>query len=213
LEIAAGEIVGIAGVDGNGQGELIEAIAGVRRPVRGSIRLVSGSPGSLAVIPENRDIDSLVLDMPLWQNVMLAGGLLAGARGRFGWVGSSRARTRCAALLENYGIRAPAGARTLASELSGGNRQRFCVARALESQPRAIIAHNVTRGLDVAATAAVRRMLAGFAAGGGALLLISSDLDELQALCGRIAVLNRGRLRDVSPEERNAVRLGLLMAG
>lgn len=212
LEIGAGEIVGIAGVDGNGQGELVEAIAGVRRPAAGSIRLVSGA-GAPAVIPENRDLDGLVLEMPAWQNIMLARPLLARARGRFGWLSGARARKRCAEMIERYGIRAAAGARTLASELSGGNRQRLCLARALESRPRAIVAHNVTRGLDVAATAGVHRMLTEFAAGGGALLLISSDLDELQTLCGRIAVLNRGRLRAVSPEERNAASLGLLMAG
>ena len=89
-------------------------------------------------------------------------------------------------LLERFHIRA-AGARALAAELSGGNRQRLCVARALASRPRVLVAHNVTRGLDLAATAEVHRMLAEFAAEGGAVLLVSSDLDELVALCGRLA--------------------------
>jgi ABC-type uncharacterized transport system ATPase subunit len=217
LDIAAGEIVGIAGVDGNGQGELVEAIAGVRRPLSGSIRATSGATNgplnAIAVIAENRDLDGLVLEMPLWENMMLSETLLARACGRFRWLNAARAKARCAEMLVKHQIRAAAGARSLASELSGGNRQRLCVARALESRPRVIAAHNVTRGLDVAATAEVHRMLNEFASRGGAVLLISSDLDELQALCGRIAVLSRGRLRVVPPEERNPARLGLLMAG
>jgi len=221
LELAAGEVVGIAGVDGNGQSELVEALAGMRRPKSGTIRVAPalahdgdvGDGGSaLAVVPENRDRDGLILEMPLWENLLLARPLLARACGRFGWLSASRAAALCAEVLERFHIRA-AGAQALAAELSGGNRQRLCVARALASRPRVLVAHNVTRGLDVAATAEVRRMLAAFAAEGGALLLVSSDLDELTALCGRLAVLSRGRLRAVGADERDPARLGLLMAG
>jgi simple sugar transport system ATP-binding protein len=211
LAVAAGEIVGIAGVDGNGQSELVEAIAGVRRPLAGLIR-ASGGSGAIALIPENRDLDGLVLDMPLWENLLLARPLLGRACGRFGWLSASRALALCVQLLERFHIRA-AGPKALAAELSGGNRQRLCVARALESRPRVLVAHNVTRGLDLAATAEVHRMLAEFAAEGGAVLLISSDLDELVALCGRLCVLSRGRLRAVGADERDPARLGLLMAG
>jgi simple sugar transport system ATP-binding protein len=115
-------------------------------------------------------------------------------------------------VLARFRIQA-AGPQALAAELSGGNRQRLCVARALESHPRVLVAHNVTRGLDLAATAEVHRMLAAFAAEGGAVLLISSDLDELIALCGRLCVISRGRLRAVGADERDPGRLGLLMAG
>ena len=221
LELAAGEIVGIAGVDGNGQSELVETLAGMRRPKSGTIRIApalahdgdGGDGGSaLAVVPENRDRDGLILEMPLWENLLLARPLLARACGRFGWLSASRAAALCAEVLERFHIRA-AGAQALAAELSGGNRQRLCVARALASRPRVLVAHNVTRGLDVAATAEVRRMLAAFAAEGGAVLLVSSDLDELTALCGRLAVLSRGRLRAVGADERDPARLGLLMAG
>jgi ABC-type uncharacterized transport system ATPase subunit len=221
LEIAAGEIVGIAGVDGNGQSELVEAMAGVRRPGSGSIRVGAanaqypedcGGGGAIAVIPENRDLDGLVLEMPLWENLLLARPLLARACGRFGWLSASRAAALCAELLERFHIRA-AGPQALAAELSGGNRQRLCVARALESRPRVLVAHNLTRGLDLAATAEVHRMLATFAGEGGAVALISSDLDELIALCGRLAVISRGRLRAVGADERDPTRLGLLMAG
>jgi general nucleoside transport system ATP-binding protein len=221
LELAAGEIVGIAGVDGNGQSELVETLAGMRRPKSGTIRVAPalahdgdvGDGGSaLAVVPENRDRDGLILEIPLWENLLLARPLLARACGRFGWLSASRAAALCAEVLERFHIRA-AGAQALAAELSGGNRQRLCVARALASRPRVLVAHNVTRGLDVAATAEVRRMLAAFAAEGGSVLLVSSDLDELTALCGRLAVLSRGRLRAVGADERDPARLGLLMAG
>jgi ABC-type uncharacterized transport system ATPase subunit len=217
FQIAAGEIVGIAGVDGNGQTELIEALAGVRRPVSGWIRAGAAAAGNwgggaVAVIAENRDLDGLILDMPLWENLLLARPLLARAGGRFGWLSASRAAALCGELLERFHIRA-FGPQALAAELSGGNRQRLCVARALESRPRVLVAHNLTRGLDLAATAEVHRMLAEFAAGGGAVLLVSSDLDELVALCGRLAVISRGRLRAVEAGERDPARLGLLMAG
>ncbi len=217
LAVAAGEIVGIAGVDGNGQSDLVDALAGVRRPSNGLIRL--GAPGAegsgggaIAVIPENRDLDGLVLEMPLWENLLLARPLLDRACGRLGWLSASRPATLCARLLERFHIRA-AGPQALAAELSGGNRQRLCVARALESRPRVLVAHNITRGLDLAATAEVHRMLTAFAGEGGAVLLISSDLDELIALCGRLAVINRGRVRALAADERDPSRLGLLMAG
>ncbi len=221
LELAAGEIVGIAGVDGNGQSELVEAMAGARRPGSGLIRagaagaenrVGSGGGCAVAVIPENRDLDGLILEMPLWENLLLARPLLARACGRFGWLSGSRAAALCAELLERFRIRA-GGPQALAAELSGGNRQRLCVARALESHPRVLVAHNLTRGLDLAATAEAHRMLTAFAGEGGAVLLISSDLDELIALCGRLAVISRGRLRAVGADERSPARLGLLMAG
>ncbi|HZZ07674.1 MAG TPA: ATP-binding cassette domain-containing protein, partial [Candidatus Binataceae bacterium] len=138
FQIAAGEIVGIAGVDGNGQTELIEALAGVRRPVSGWIRAGAAAAGNwgggaVAVIAENRDLDGLILDMPLWENLLLARPLLARAGGRFGWLSASRAAALCGELLEHFHIRA-FGPQALAAELSGGNRQRLCVARALESR-------------------------------------------------------------------------------
>ena len=97
--------------------------------------------------------------------------------------------------------------------LSGGNRQRLEVARALAANPQLIVAHDPTRGLDLAATAEVHRTLTSFAAHGGAILLISTDLDELLRLSDRIAVISRGRLREASAQERTPERLVLMMAG
>jgi len=212
LELRAGEIAGLAGVDGNGQTELVELLARVRSVSQGSIRLTAGDDSSrLAVIPQDRDHDGLVLDMALWENLLLERGL----RQRFvnrSWLDVDGARALGAEVIARFKIRAP-GPDALASELSGGNRQRLEVGRALSLDPKIIVAHNVCRGLDLVATADVRRALVDFALSGGAVLLISSDLDELLTLCGRLFVISRGRIRETAPAERTPERLGLLMAG
>jgi len=224
--LSAGEIMGVAGVDGNGQRELVEIMAGIRRPTSGWLRVVSdgrrnGSgavaydgnshDGAMAVIPQNRDLDGLILDMTLWENLMLA----RAVRKRFapcGWLQRSSAASYCAALLERFRIRAD-GPASRASALSGGNRQRLAVARAMAGAPRVLIAHDVCRGLDLRATADVHRMLREFAAAGGAVLLISSDLDELLALSASLSVICRGQLVATAAHDRGPERLGLLMSG
>jgi ABC-type uncharacterized transport system ATPase subunit len=207
FRVAAGEIVGIAGVDGNGQTELVELLAGVRRPSGGRITV----NGAMAVIPQNRDLDGLVLDMRLWENLILARPLRERVTSH-GWLNTSRAIGLCRELIERFRIRAP-GPETIAGALSGGNRQRLEVARAIASHPRVLVAHNICRGLDLAATAEVHRRILDFAAEGSAVLLVSSDLDELLAICGRLLIISRGKIRETSPGERDAERLGLLMAG
>jgi general nucleoside transport system ATP-binding protein len=207
FRVAAGEIVGVAGVDGNGQTELVELLAGVRAPSSGQII----SDGATAVIPQNRDLDGLILEMRLWENLILAHPLRERVTSH-GWLNTSRAIDLSRQLIERFRIRAP-GPETTAGALSGGNRQRLEVARAIESRPRAIVAHNICRGLDLAATAEVHRTLLDFAVGGGAVLLISSDLDELLAICGRLLIISRGKIRETAPGERDPERLGLLMAG
>ncbi len=212
FRVGANEIVGIAGVDGNGQTELVELLAGVRRPSDGEI-VFSGAvaSGAIAVIPQNRDLDGLILDMRLWENLILARPLREQVTSH-GWLNTSRAIELCRELIERFRIRAP-GPETIAGALSGGNRQRLEVARAIASRPRIIVAHNICRGLDLAATAEVHRRILDFAASGGAVLLISSDLDELLAICGRLLIISRGKIRETSPDERDPERLGLLMAG
>jgi general nucleoside transport system ATP-binding protein len=209
FRVAAGEIVGIAGVDGNGQTELVELLAAVRRPSGGKII----SSGAMAVIPQNRDLDGLILEMRLWENLILARPLRERVTSH-GWLNTSRAIDLSRELIGRFRIRA-LGPDTLAGALSGGNRQRLEVARAIASQPRIIVAHNICRGLDLAATAEVHRTLLDFAfvAGGGAVLLISSDLDELLAICGRLLIISRGKIRETNPGDRDPERLGLLMAG
>ncbi len=211
FRVAAGEIVGIAGVDGNGQTELVEVLAGVRRPSSGKVTLHDGSSGAMAVIPQNRDLDGLILDMRLWENLILARPLREQMTSR-GWLNVSHAVDLCRELIDRFQIRAP-GPETIAGALSGGNRQRLEVARAIAARPRVIVAHNICRGLDLAATAEVHRTILDFAAGAGAVILISSDLDELLAICGRLLIISRGKIRETSPGERDPERLGLLMAG
>ena len=233
LRVAAGEIAGVAGVDGNGQRELVEVMAGTRTPAAGVLRVLpnqttaadratadnwtiadrqaTAGHRSMTVIAQNRDLDGLILDMTLWENLLLA----RGVRKRFvrrGWLYRARATAFCADLLVRFEIQS-AGASSLALTLSGGNRQRLAVARALACEPRVLVVHDVCRGLDLRAAAEVHRRLREFAATGGAVLLISSDLDELLALSTSLYVITRGRLIAVAAGDRNAEQIGLLMSG
>jgi ABC-type uncharacterized transport system ATPase subunit len=212
--VTSGEIAGLAGVDGNGQTELVELLAGARAPIAGRISVggeSSAKDSPIAVIPQDRDLDGLILDMTLWENLLLARPLRERMTSR-GWLSRMRAIDLCAELISRFQIRA-AGPETTAGALSGGNRQRLQVARAIAERPRVIVAHNVCRGLDLAATAEVHRTIFDFAASGGAVLLISSDLDELLAICGRLMVISHGKIRETRADERSPERLGLLMAG
>ena len=210
MQLHAGEIAGVAGVDGNGQVELVEVLAGVRAASSGKF-LAMPNASAMAVIPQNRDLDGLILDMALWENLLLAAPVRARVSRR-GWVDLGAARELCRELLAGFRIRAD-GTDAAAASLSGGNRQRLEVARAMAQNPRVIVAHNICRGLDLAATADVHRALAAFAADGGAVLLISSDLDELLAISTRLFVMSRGRVRETGAHERSPQALGLLMAG
>lgn len=216
VRLNSGEILGVAGVDGNGQRELVETLAGLHRPTAGRI-LLNGRPlpaggcEEIAVLPQNRDLDGLILDFPLWENLLLAGVLRRRARRR-GLLDRSWVMELCQSLIERFQIRAP-GPRLPALALSGGHRQRLMVARAVATAPKVLVAHDLTRGLDVAAAAAVHRAIGDFAAHVGAVLLFSTDLDEVLNCCHRVAVLSRGTLTEVAPHERYPERLGLLMAG
>jgi ABC-type uncharacterized transport system ATPase subunit len=215
LTLTAGSIIGIAGVDGNGQDELVEVMAGVRAPASGSVGLcnLKGETGDvLAVIPQNRDVDGLILDLSLWENLLLSRSLRQRLGARHGWIRRSRAAQVCQELIRGFSVRGR-GPDALAGSLSGGNRQRFVVARALAAAPAAIVAHDICRGLDLNAAAELRERLRDYAAGGGAVLLISTDLEELLALCHRLYVINRGRLTEVQAERRDLVEIGLLMSG
>ena len=207
--LSAGEIAGVAGVEGNGQRQLVEVMAGIRTPTSGALQVVTA--GAVAVIPQNRDLDGLVLDMPLWENMLLARPL----RYRFarrGWLRRVQAMAFCIRVLDRYRIQS-AGAASFALTLSGGNRQRLAVARALACEPSVLVVHDVCRGLDLRATAELHRRLREFAAAGGAVLLISSDLDEVLALSTSLYVMARGRLTAVTARDRDAERIGLLMSG
>ena len=219
LVVGAGEICGIAGVDGNGQDELAAALYGLS-PRAGEVRIggavVAGGDvaaaqrAGAALIPGDRRRDGLAPRLRIWENALLSRPLLARVAPR-GMLDPTAARAVAAELAKRYRIVHTALDQPVA-DLSGGNQQRLIVGRALATAPRVLIAVNPTRGLDVAATAHVHATLTDAARGGAAVLLISTDLDELAALCSRLFVLYRGRLAGpVAPDDRG--RLAALMAG
>ncbi len=210
LQVNRGEIVGVAGVDGNGQSELAAMLAGALQPLSGII--APGAKDAIAVLPQHRDRDGLILDLTLWENLLLARPVRRRFIGPLGGIRRTAARDFSTAALTHYGIRAPSS-EVIANALSGGNRQRLTIARALASDPAVIVAHDFCRGLDFNATVEVHRRLRAYAAAGGAVLLISTDLEEIFALCHRIYVISNGRLTEVPGDQRTSDHLGLLMAG
>ncbi|HEX6059300.1 MAG TPA: ATP-binding cassette domain-containing protein, partial [Gemmatimonadaceae bacterium] len=176
LAMRAGEIVGIAGVEGAGQRELLRALAGRLAPRSGTVT----TPPRVGFVPEDRHRDALVLDFTIVENLVLAG---AGARrGRIAWREEAR---RAVALLERHDVRA-SGVDAPARTLSGGNQQKLVLARELAGAPPLVVAENPTRGLDVRAAAAVHGALRAARAAGSAVVLHSSDLDEVLALADRV---------------------------
>jgi simple sugar transport system ATP-binding protein len=219
LTVAAGEICGVAGVDGNGQDELAGALAGAL-PRRGTV-VVHGTTlaggdvqaaiaAGLTLIPGDRRREGLAAGLPVWENAILAAPLLA-RFGRTTGLDLAAARRFAAELVRDYRVAAPSLDHPIGA-LSGGNQQRVVIGRALALAPRVLVAVNPTRGLDIAATAHVHAVLATAAAAGTAVLLFSTDLDELAAIADRLFVLYRGRLAGPVPPADRA-RAGGLMAG
>ncbi|MGH7527721.1 MAG: ATP-binding cassette domain-containing protein, partial [Gemmatimonadales bacterium] len=204
LAVRAGEIVGVAAVEGNGQRELLRAVAGRIQPLRG--RLEVADP--VGFVPEDRTTEGLIPEMTLTENLAL--GSAPGDpwldRGRIRW-GVARART--AALLEEFGVVAP-GPDAPAAALSGGNQHKLVLARELSRSPRVVVVENPTRGLDIRATLAVHGRIRDAAAGGAAVLFHSSDLDEVIELSGRIVVAVSGTILEVPPGSTRS-QIGELM--
>lgn len=201
FEVRAGEIVGVAGVDGAGQHELLLCLAGRLAPESGRIE----SPSDIGFVPEDRHRDALVLDFDVAENLALRDAGVA--RGRIAW---PHVRARATALLTEYDVRAPS-ADARVGTLSGGNQQKLVLARELESRPRLVIVENPTRGLDIAATAAVHDRLQNARDAGAAVVVYSSDLDEVLALADRLIVMFDGRAREV-PLDRDAAGRAMLGA-
>jgi simple sugar transport system ATP-binding protein len=200
LEVRAGEIVGIAGVEGAGQRELLRALAGRLVPDAGTLRL----PDRIAFVPEDRHRDALVLDFPLYENVALRD---AGtSRGILSWPNTVE---RTSELMVRFDIRAP-GAHAAARELSGGNQQKLVLARELSTSPHAVVVENPTRGLDIAATAAVHRHLIAAREAGAAVILYSSDLDEVLVLSDRVVVMFAGKAREIAQRDRESLGRALV---
>jgi general nucleoside transport system ATP-binding protein len=199
FEVRAGELVGIAAVEGAGHRELLRALAGRRRPASGQLRL----PSRIAFVPEDRHRDAMVTEFTLAENLALKG---AGARhGRISW---RRQRERATTLVREFDVRGGAAGAT-ARTLSGGNQQKLVLARELDGAPQLVVAENPTRGLDVYASAAVHQRLVRAARSGAGVVIYSSDLDEVLALATRVLVMHAGRLVE-TPLDRDAVGRAML---
>jgi len=222
LEVRRGEIVGVAGVEGNGQGVLVESILGLRLEAEGDIVLdgesIMGWPvrrrreAGLGYVPEDRQRRGLLLDGPLWENAML-GHQTKSPYARGPWINRSGARDASTRIVANFDVRTP-GIDTTARALSGGNQQKLVIGREMAAEPRMLIAAHPTRGIDVGAQAAVWADLRRARTAGLAVLLVSADLEELIGLADRLVVMLRGRIvAELDPATTTPMQLGGHMTG
>lgn len=220
LEVEPGEIVGVAGVEGNGQTPLADVLSSLARLDRGrvlvgGVAVPTGRAGAMlragvAVIPADRHRSGCVLEMSVADNLVLAS---PGAYARRGVLRPAAIRDRARALIGEFDIRCPSEETPL-SRLSGGNQQRVVLARALSTGPRALVAHQPTRGLDVAAVEYIGGRIQAAARSGIGVLLLSTDVGEIAALADRILVIYRGRIiGEMARGEVDLGRLGLLIGG
>jgi simple sugar transport system ATP-binding protein len=222
LTVRAGEVLGVAGVAGNGQRELAEAVTGMRTVSAGTVRVAGaalrqGDPrpairAGIAHIPEDRLHTGVAPSLSVTSNVALKSYRSpTDSAGPF--LRLRRMRDRAAELIRRYDVRTP-GPGTPARQLSGGNLQKVVLAREFSGKPKVLVAAAPTRGLDVGAIETVHAYLRDAAADGVAILLISEDLDEALTLCDRIAVMYEGEIVGVVDARTATVEeLGLLMAG
>ncbi|MGD2155888.1 MAG: ABC transporter ATP-binding protein [Anaerolineales bacterium] len=222
LKVHSGEILGVAGVSGNGQRELAEVITGLREITKGRILLenedVTGrNPGVLtdkmmSYIPEERMRDGMIKEFSVAENIILREHHKP-PFSRYGFLNLRSIIQHSDRLIHSFQVKTPSN-ETRAKNLSGGNIQKMVLARELSRRPRVLIAAQPTRGLDIGATEYVHQQLLDQRREGTAILMISEDLDEILALSDRIAVIYEGQIMDIIPRElASAEELGLLMAG
>jgi general nucleoside transport system ATP-binding protein len=225
------EIVGIAGVSGNGQSELLDALAGLLVPQRGELvcgerRFAAGKPGHwldpetarelrIAHVPEDRHKRGLVLPFQAWESATL-GYQKQRRYDRGGWLQARVMRDDCAAMMERYDVR-PRNATLRSSTFSGGNQQKLVLAREAfgrPDEPRVLLVGQPTRGVDIGAIEFIHGRLRAMRDAGGAVLVVSSELDEILALADRVIVMNAGRVAGELPiAQCNEQTLGRLMGG
>jgi simple sugar transport system ATP-binding protein len=221
FQVHAGEIVGIAGVDGNGQTELVEALTGLR-PVEAGRFLIGGVDvtgagthrildAGVGHIPEDRQRRGLVLEFTLAENLALHD-FDKPPNARFGWLRPGRMVARARRILEEFDVRG-GGPQTLAKALSGGNQQKVVVAREVSADPRLLVAAQPTRGLDVGAIEFVHRRLVEERDEGRAVLLVSLELDEIVSLADRILVMYEGEIVGEYAAGTSEQVLGIAMLG
>ncbi|HSC04677.1 MAG TPA: ABC transporter ATP-binding protein [Solirubrobacteraceae bacterium] len=221
LSVRAGEIVALAGVDGNGQQELVDAITGMRSPESGVVEVdghdIAGkgvraaTEAGVAHIAEDRQLRGLVLPFTLAENLALREYRSPELSGR-GWLRLRHMKERAQMLLTEYDVRG-GGADTYAAALSGGNQQKVAVAREIACDPKVLVAHQPTRGLDVGAIEFVHRQLIGERNKGRAVLLVSLEYEEVRALADRILVIYEGTIVGEFPPDASEEELGIAMTG
>ena len=222
FDVRAGEVFGIAGVDGNGQTELVEAITGMRRPEAGRVRFLDEDvtgwsrqrriDAGMAYVPEDRQERGLVMAFDLVENGVL-GSQHAAPFARDGRLDWQEARDHAESVIEEYDVRPP-DADATARSLSGGNQQKFVVGREFARDPELLVATHPTRGVDIGSTEFIRERVLDLRSSGVGVLLVSSKLEEVQGLSDRLAVMHDGELvAVVDPETVTEEELGLLMAG
>jgi simple sugar transport system ATP-binding protein len=221
FEVRAGEIVGIAGIDGNGQTEMIDALAGLRSIDSGTVRIdgddvtrhsVHGHlDGGLGHIPEDRQRRGLVIENSIAENIALHD-YRSEPASRYGWLFPRRLIERARSLIKAFDVRG-GGPTTRAGSLSGGNQQKVVLAREIERDPKVLIAAQPTRGLDVGAIEFVHRRLIEERDEGRAILLVSLELEEVLSLSDRILVLYEGEIAGEFPPTASEEELGIAMTG
>ncbi|WP_061600392.1 ABC transporter ATP-binding protein [Streptococcus gordonii] len=222
LDVRAGEIVGIAGIDGNGQSELIQAITGLRKVKSGTINIkgkdVVGLPPrkitemKVSHVPEDRHRDGLVLDLTISENIALQT-YYKEPLSKNGILNYTNIHNYARKLMDEFDVRA-ANDYVPASALSGGNQQKAIIAREVDRDPDLLIVSQPTRGLDVGAIEYIHKRLISERDKGKAVLVVSFELDEILNLSDRIAVIHDGKIQGiVTPAETNKQELGILMAG
>jgi simple sugar transport system ATP-binding protein len=223
FNVHSGEILGVAGVEGNGQTELVEVLTGLRTATTGTAfvsgaNIINQSPrqvrlAGVAHIPEDRLTNGLALGASINENLIIDRYFKPPLLNKF-FISQKEVACQAEALIQEYDIRTPSG-RSSAASLSGGNMQKVIVARELSAEPKVLIAAQPTRGVDVGATEFVRIQLAARRAAGAAILLVSADLNEVMSLSDRIIVLFDGVLTGVflDPARVTEQELGLYMAG
>ncbi len=232
LELRAGEIVGIAGVSGNGQSELLDALAGLLVPQQGMLRVATDAgqqvareftprdwldPATaralrIAHVPEDRQQRGLVLPFAAWESAVL-GYQTRPRYDRAGWLRGEAMREDCAAMMERYDVR-PRAVRLKSARFSGGNQQKLVLAREAAFEPAVLLVGQPTRGVDIGAIEFIHGRLRALRDRGGAVLVVSSELDEILALADRVLVMHAGRIAGELPIDRcDEQTLGRLMAG
>ena len=225
LQLRAGEIVGIAGVSGNGQSELLDVLSGLLAPQEGRLTLGARefqaghwlSPSTarklgLAHVPEDRHARALVMQFVAWESAVLGYDDLPDYS-QYGWMAHQRMRSATAKLMEKFDVR-PRNCELMSNKFSGGNQQKLVLARELGQAPKVLLVGQPTRGVDIGAIEFIYTQLRAMRDAGCAVLVVSSELDEILALSDRVIVMNQGRVAgELAIADCTEAGLGLLMTG